>query len=426
MNTITLNTSEVIYREDMYPRFNPDPARIQQYADNIDRLPPIEINQHNELIDGYHRWKAHQKEGIETIACIVTHTTSDLELLALATERNAVHGLQLSREEKRSMARKLYGYGDGLPKDRIAEVLGVSGRTIANYLKDIDRKLKEDRDRKIFEMWLACHTLEEIAETVDLTHQSISKHVEDLQVLENLQKVAKLSATYQEDTWKPPLYNVWTYGKKSNSTGHFGNTEQSIVDNLLYLFTEPFEIVVDPFGGGGSTIDVCQHRARRYWVSDRLVTVEREHDMRQHDILEGVPPLYNRWGDVALLYLDPPYWKQAAGQYSEDAADLANMELEEFYHTLVVFIESCAGKMRVGSHIALIIQPTQWLAPDRHFIVDHVFDLVASVNRSVLYKQRVICPYQSEQYNPQQVNWAKENREVLTLNRELIIWQVVE
>jgi DNA modification methylase len=234
-------------------------------------------------------------------------------------------------------------------------------------------------------------------------------------------------ATYSEPDWKPPLYNIWRYGKTSNNTNHFGKTEQSITDNLLYLYTEPFDIVVDPFGGGGSTIDVCKHRLRRYWVSDRLPIVERT-DIRQYDVQDGPPPLHKRWQDVSLMYLDPPYWKQAANQYSEDAEDLANMPLDEFYNVLTRFITECSEKMHNGSHIALIIQPTQWLAPDRHFPVDHVFDLVTRLSNNELlrYRNRVICPYATEQYNPQQVEWAKSQREILTLNRELIIWQVIK
>jgi DNA modification methylase len=37
------------------------------------------------------------------------------------------------------------------------------------------------------------------------------------------------------------------------------------VDNLLYFYTHPLDVVVDPFAGGGSTIDICKKRLRRYW-----------------------------------------------------------------------------------------------------------------------------------------------------------------
>ncbi len=33
--------------------------------------------------------------------------------------------------------------------------------------------------------------------------------------------------------------------------------QSRIVENLLYAYTEPFDVVVDPFAGGGSTIDIC-------------------------------------------------------------------------------------------------------------------------------------------------------------------------
>ena len=61
------------------------------------------------------------------------------------------------------------------------------------------------------------------------------------------------------------------------------------MDNLLYLYTEPFDIVVDPFAGGGSTIDVCKKRFRRYFVTDRKPIVEREKEIRTHDMTDGLP-----------------------------------------------------------------------------------------------------------------------------------------
>ena len=85
----SIPVSEIIYREDLYPRIKADPATIQRYADNLDVLPPVEVNQHNELIDGYHRWTAHRKANAAQIAVTVTKTTSDIELLALACQRNA-------------------------------------------------------------------------------------------------------------------------------------------------------------------------------------------------------------------------------------------------------------------------------------------------------------------------------------------------
>ena len=60
---IDLPIEAVVYREDLYPRSATLHEKVQEYAENLEVMPPIEINQHNILIDGWHRWMAHKKEG---------------------------------------------------------------------------------------------------------------------------------------------------------------------------------------------------------------------------------------------------------------------------------------------------------------------------------------------------------------------------
>ena len=102
----TRQVADIIWREDLYPRLKPSPTKIQEYAENIDKLPPIEINQDNILIDGYHRWKAYQTAKKETIDVFVTETQTEAELERLAVTRNSTHGQQLTQEEKKSLAIK--------------------------------------------------------------------------------------------------------------------------------------------------------------------------------------------------------------------------------------------------------------------------------------------------------------------------------
>ena len=51
----TIKIADVVIRDDLYPRSNRDMATVERYRQDLDVLPPIEINQRNELIDGYHR-----------------------------------------------------------------------------------------------------------------------------------------------------------------------------------------------------------------------------------------------------------------------------------------------------------------------------------------------------------------------------------
>lgn len=417
-----INVDDVVWREDLYPRIEPDPRKIQEYADNLEVLPPVEVNQHNELIDGYHRWTAHRKKNSESIDVIVTQTESDAALLRLAIVRNATWGMQLTSKDKRRMARTLYGI-NGHDKGDLAGLLSVSSRTVNNWLKDIDKARREERDRTIRDMWLACHTDDEIAGSVGLTRQRVTQ-ILDSQVMESFPKFANLCALYNEQDWKPPLYDIWNFAKNANTTKHYGNSHVGIVDNLLYTFTEPFDIVIDPFGGGGSTIDICKKRLRRYWVSDRLPPVERR-DIRQHDLVDSSLEVAlsgpYHWGDVALVYLDPPYWKQAAGKYSNDPTDLANMPLDQFTSTLVDIIESYGDKLKPGAHVACITSPTQWPNDDKQ-VNYHDIDLACRVSGNLRLVRRVVCPYSTEQYNGTQVKIAKERKLWMVLSRTLLVW----
>lgn len=419
-----IKVDQVVFRKDLYPRFNHDAATIQRYAESIEFLPAIEVNQNYELIDGFHRWTAHKKAGVVDIEAKITKTASDGELLGLAIERNATHGLQLSMEDKKSMARKLYA-SKAYDKKALKVLLKVSTSSLAHWLSDLDKAEREERKKLILDMWLGCYTAEEIAESISYSVQPVKDAIDELSDFSaSLQKNPKVTfSDFDEDDGLRPIYNVWTFSKKTNEVSHFGNSEQRIVDNLLYLYTDPFDIVVDPFAGGGSTIDVCKKRMRRYWVSDRKPIVERENQIRKLDIAQELPALNKRWSDVTLTYLDPPYWRQAQNKYSKDKEDLANMPLEEFTAALSGVVKRISEKQSKGV-IALIIQPTQWNAEERQF-ADHVTDLIKAVgNKRLTLENRVSCPYSTEQCNPQMVDWAKKNKKLLVLSRELIIWRV--
>lgn len=415
-------TSDIVFREDLYPRIKKSPETVQKYAEDLSVLPPIEVNQHMELIDGWHRWTAHRKVEAETVPIIVTETVSDAELLEFAIERNASHGLQLSQEDKKDMAVRIYNATPDRERDekkkQLARILSVSERTVRDWLSRTDKDSKEKRDRRIFDSWLACYTQEEIAQSENVDRTTVTKMIEGFVNIGNLAENHKAAASHATD-FTAPIYNVWKQQEKTSGSSHFGNSEVRWVDNLLYLYTQPFDVVVDPFAGGGSTIDICKKRFRRHWISDRKPIVERETEIRKWDLTEGLPPL-PRWKDVKLVYLDPPYWKQAEGQYSTDPEDLANMDLSRFHESLAATINGF-GKKLSGAYIAILIQPTQWKAPEREF-TDHVAEMLKLVKLPV--DMRFSVPYESQQCNAQMVEWAKVNKKCLVLTRELVVWRV--
>lgn len=417
---VEIKVADVVFRDDLYPRIETSAVTVQKYAEDLDVLPPIEVNQRNELIDGWHRWTAHKKNGADVIRAVVTETKSDAELLERAIATNATHGLQLSQQDKRDMARRIYHATAEKERDatkkRLAKILSVSERTIREWLSRIDKDSKEARDRRIFDLWLACYSVDEIADTCGVGKATVSEICSEAA---NLPESNKPAANHLTD-FSPPLYNIWKQQEKTAGSSHFGNSEVRWVDNLLYLYTQPFDVVVDPFAGGGSTIDVCKKRFRRYYVSDRKPIVEREKEIRRHDLTEGLPKP-PQWKDVRLVYLDPPYWIQAEGQYSNDPSDLGNMPLEEFTASLAKVIKDFSKKLTSGAVIALIIQPTQWKAEGRAY-TDHIADMIRAVDLPI--DMRFSVPYESQQCTAQMVEWAKAERRCLVLTREIVCWRV--
>lgn len=416
--TVTkISTADVVYREDLYPRIEKDPALVQKYTHNIELLPPIEVNQHNELIDGWHRWTAYKTEKITEIPAIVTQTTSEAHFLALACRRNATAGKQLSDPDKAKMAIRLYAGGTGIGKQEIAEALSVTLRRVNHYLSDEDAKLKQQRDEKILAMWLACHTQQEIAEAVGVTSETVSSFLQKNQNLEAFPKSEK-SAILHEDGFEAQIYSIWNFGKATNEVRHFGNIPPEIIDNLLYYYTKPFDVVFDPFAGGGSTVDICRKRMRRCFASDLNPIEARKHDIRQHDITSGLP---SELPVPDFVFLDPPYWKQAEKKYSNDETDLGNVELESFLDSIAKIASETkrkwSGAKRIGK-LALIIGP--WKHEGKE--LDLAYLCYQRIQKYLNPVKRVIVPYSTQVHGGAFVQKAKDRREMLYLFRDLMIF----
>lgn len=401
MNTI--NTNDIVYRDDLYPRFEANQALIQRYANSIEHLPPIKINQNNILIDGYHRWKAHQLEGETEIKVEMVETTSEKELKRLAYQWNSNHGLQLSNDEKRKYAIEMIGE---MSVQALAGILSVNERTVSRWTETQRKALDEERNRKILELYLrAQYTQEMIAEIFGVDRSTISNV-----------KNGQMSEIHEDFT--PPIYNIWNLKKQDNATtSHFGSFPLYFMKSLLYYHTQPWDIVYDPFAGGGTTVDACKEMLRRYYCTDLIVKPGREKDIQQHDIKDGLP---DGMPKPDLVFMDPPYWIQAEGLYSDSPNDLGNMSLDDFYDSIEYMLNEITA--RKINKIAFVIQPTQY-KNDLQW-EDHIFKVNAMLSDNYEIEMRYILPYSTQQYNAQMVEAAKERNVCLGLNRDLVIWRL--
>lgn len=426
MNIQNIRLSDIVFDESLYPRKEHDPLTVQKYTSCIDEIENsgnlITISSDKRLLDGKHRWLAYrtvfETDKDKEIPVYIDDTIGEAQLFKVAIGLNAQHGYQLSQSDKKDCAVKMFNMR--ISPEEIQKALSVSKRTVSNWLEAPLKDQRERANQTIMDMYLACYSQEEIATAVDLPRQTVTDKINIFADMSNLAKSGKTLANHEEDGFQIPLFNLWRKSKITTDLKHFGNTEITWLDNLIYLYTKPFDIVIDPFAGSGSTIDLCKKRLRRFYVSDRKPIVSREKEIRKHDLtIDGIPKP-PQWKDVSLVYLDPPYWKQAEGEYSDDKEDLANMSLDDFHENLFSIIDGFAKKIPGGAKIALIIQPTQWRSENKTFN-DHIADMIRRVKLPII--QRIQAPYTTQQANAQMVEWAKENKQLLVISREIIVWQ---
>jgi DNA modification methylase len=404
-----IKASEIVYREDLYPRFEPNQATIQKYSDSTEHLPPIKLNQNMILIDGFHRWKAFLLAGETEIPFDVIETASEKELKRLAYQLNSNHGLQLSNDEKRRYAQEMFGE---MSIKALCDTLGVSEKSILRWTETQAKAVKEERDRKIVDLYLkAWNTQQSIADILGIGVATVNELVN---------KFGNGQMSKSED-FKPLLYNIWNTPKQDNDRKHFGAFPEVFMENLLHYHTEPLDIVYDPFGGGGTTVDVCKRMFRRYYVSDRKVIPGRESEIIEHDIKDGLPTDLQK---PKLVFLDPPYWKQAENKYSDSPDDLANMDLDNFNESMFLIFKEC--KKRKIQKIAIVISPNQWKNDDKRFIHHTAIFNIELAKLGYNIEMEYVLPYSTEQYNGTQVNIAKEKNICLCVTRYLTIWDLAK
>jgi len=253
----------------------------------------------------------------------------------------------------------------------------------------------------------------------------LGRHLDDLEewfeeVRETTElSVAKalrtLSSFDDEDSGQSWLrvYNIWSFAYLDArfGSGHPGNIPGQVNMNLNYYYTQPGDLVVDLFAGGGTTLDVCNYDDDAF--GNRVCLAydinPTRADIQRWDVVKnGLPDFpYAR-----LVFLDPPYWKQKRGGYGDEPTNLANMELDDFNAALEKIIKD---SLQRADLVALIIGATQ----HGHDFVDHASEFVRRVGPPI---QRIIVPYTTQQYGGAHVQRAKSGRYMLNIYRDLLIW----
>jgi len=212
------------------------------------------------------------------------------------------------------------------------------------------------------------------------------------------------------------LYNIWTLAKLEEDKDFFGAFPGIFMENLLYYHTEENDLIYDPFAGSGTTIDICKKMGRNFYCSDLNVFSGREKEINNWDVADGLPANLTK---PDLVFLDPPYWRQAKGRYSDSLNDLGNMDIINFYFIFNRFLNLLMGKEI--NKIAIVIAPTQY-PNENHEFEDHIFNFNQILSSRYYIEMRYVIPYSTEQYNGTQVEIMKKEKKAINLIRDLVIW----
>ena len=189
---------DVVLRDDLDPRLGDrDDDLIAQYADIFDALPPIEINQHNELIDGWHRVRAAKHANRTEIAYVVVETEDDEDLADKMWESNLKHGVQYTRDQRQTHGLKLHERG--LKAKDVAQRVGVSASSVYSWTKEVREQKKQERDAEITRLRAEGMTTREIADEVDVDHTTVAAVLENSRTGKIQQEPETESETAIED-----------------------------------------------------------------------------------------------------------------------------------------------------------------------------------------------------------------------------------
>ena len=345
--TTSVKIEDVKLIEEYYPRKGVDDNTVKSYRAAIDKLPPVLIAKNSMvLIDGYHRFTAHQLEGRTEIDAILEDIPRK-KILVEAAKLNVTHGKQLSIAEKKALARK-FADDDEFTQQDIAEILSVSQPSVSKWISDISqRKANELKVRALllYLDYINYPAQDDVSEELGIPRQRISRYISDVQnttggILRTPPDELQITTAWEFKLCDPTL----------GMPDYPGNIAGQLVENLLWYYTEPFDLVVDPMAGGGTTIDVCKKMFRRYVGYD--INPLELRGIKYNDITEGIP-----LGDnvVDFVILDPPYWKQRREDYVDKPTELSHVSLDEFYNSIDKIASECHRILKKGKKVAFII-----------------------------------------------------------------------
>ena len=466
-----MKLDEIVWEKDIYPRQNKSQKTIDSYVEALGLgaiFPPVEVQRvsnyssngespHDAILitDGVHRWSAYQEAKAETIEVIewqpgisLDYPTQKFDLKLRGAEKNLEHGDRLKGDDKMALAREIAEADPGkrYTEEMIAKKLGVAQNTVGKWVEDIRASQTANRDSIIHRLVRLGWIQEEIADKTGIDRSRVSQIV-------NFSNIAKINNFFYEDkkpphwiaehfgldlltTWSYILdgqsdakrfelfglgsiqpYDVWTFQGVHQFLGgqHPGRIPGQLIAHVMYFFTQPNDIVIDPMVGGGTTLDVALVMGRRCYGYD----IDHRHnrpDIIHHDMLQDGWP--DRLKKADLIFWDPPYYRKKDDQYIEGS--ISKLPRPDYLNFFTKALEEAREVVNKKTKLAFLM--SDWddntNKEDGIFIWDY-----ADILRKSGWKltRQIQCPLTTQQVHPDIILKFRESRRLARLERYLIM-----
>lgn len=161
-----------------------------------------------------------------------------------------------------------------------------------------------------------------------------------------------------ERSKKPPLRvqttTLWEYPSQHYGEGmqgdqrYVGATPSYVIWNLIQRYTRPNDLVIDPFCGSGTTLDVAKdtgRRARGFDLAPFRSDIEKA-DARKLPVESS---------SAQLVFLDPPYGDHI--DYSDDPKCIGKLSAYDpsYFREMDKALRECARVLAPGGHLGVYV-----------------------------------------------------------------------
>lgn len=148
--------------------------------------------------------------------------------------------------------------------------------------------------------------------------------------------------------WDYPSQDYGPPGARQGVAGYAGATPSYVVWNVLQRYTKPNDLVVDPFAGSGTTLDVARDLGRRALGYD--VHPARK-DVFRVDARKLPPELTEK---VDCVFMDPPYARHL--DYGTDSRDIGKLPAgDAYYEALAAAFAEARRVLKPDAVLALYV-----------------------------------------------------------------------